>query len=62
MAGLQGKQTDDPAVNQVIVKLTSAENELLNKCTWELRLSKSDVVRKGIELVYSTLVGTNKPA
>nr|DAF88459.1 MAG TPA: NikA, BACTERIAL CONJUGATION, RELAXASE, DNA [Siphoviridae sp. ctdHi7] len=37
------------------LKITEAENDLLNKCVSETGRSKTDIVVKGIALVYKEL-------
>lgn len=39
----------------VNLKITEAVNDLLNKCVSETGCTKTDIVTKGIELVYKEL-------
>ena len=46
------KLTDNPAKNQFRVRLTDEELQKLNECTEYYNLSKSDVLRKGIDTLH----------
>lgn len=50
-----GRPTDNPATNQFRVRLTDSELKKLNYCSEKLGMNKSDVVRKGIDLVFNEL-------
>ncbi len=50
--GKMGRPTENPAKNQFRVRLTDGELEKLNECTQYYQLSKSDVIRKGIDKLY----------
>ncbi len=53
MAGIPGRHNpDDPARNQLKVKLTDSELDKLNECIQLTGKSKSDIVREGINEVY----------
>lgn len=52
MSPRTGRPTDDPKKNQYRIRLSDKEVEMLEICCRKTRLSKSDVVRRGIELVY----------
>ena len=49
-----GRPTGDRTVN-IHLKLSPAENELLEKCVAQSGKKKTDVVVKGIALVYKEL-------
>lgn len=55
MAKKIGRPTDSPATNQLRIRLTDDELRKLNVCSETLGMSKSDVVRKGIDLVFGGL-------
>ena len=48
----RGRPTKDPKNNQYRIRLSDREVELLEFCCEKTGLSKSDIVRKGIEKVY----------
>ncbi len=50
-----GRPTENPATNQFRVRLTNDDLEKLNKCSDILGINKSDVIRKGIDLVHKGL-------
>ena len=50
-----GRPTDAPKKNQHRIRLTDKELEMLEYCCKETGLSKSDIVRQGIEKVYNGL-------
>lgn len=55
MAKKIGRPTDSPATNQLRIRLTDDELRKLNVCSEVFGMSKSDVVRKGIDLVFGGL-------
>ena len=50
-----GRPTDNPADIQLRIRLTKDDHEKLKECAERLNKNKSDVVRKGIDLVYQGL-------
>ena len=50
-----GRPTDDPAVNQFRIRLTDNELNKLKECSEQLNISKSDVLRKGLDKVHKGL-------
>lgn len=55
MSPRTGRPTDDPKNNQYRIRLSDKEVDMLEYCCMETGLSKSDIVRQGIENVYSKL-------
>lgn len=55
MAKKIGRPTDSPATNQLRIRLTDNELNKLNACSESLGINKSDIVRKGIDLVFNGL-------
>lgn len=53
--GKMGRPTEDPARNQFRVRLTDSELEKLNECKEYYKLSKSDVLRKGIDTLHQSI-------
>ena len=53
--GKMGIPTDAPAKNQFRIRLTDEELKKLNECTEAYGLSKSDVIRKGIENLHENI-------
>lgn len=47
-----GRPTDAPKINNYRIRMTDHELQMLNTCCEMLNLSKADIIRKGIELVY----------
>jgi len=47
--------SDDSMKDRIFIRVNSETKEKLDKCTEKLELTRSDVVRKGIEMVYDTL-------
>ncbi len=50
-----GRPTDNPKNTMFRVRIDDITKEKLNVSAETLKISKSDVVRKGIEMVYDTL-------
>lgn len=55
MVKKMGRPTSDPKINQTRIRMSDEDLEILNTCCKELNLSKTDVIRKGIRLVYESL-------
>lgn len=52
MTGKKGRPTNNPAKNQLRIRLTDDDCERLEACSKALGINKSDVVRLGIDRVY----------
>ncbi len=52
MSPRTGRPTSDPKNNQFRIRLSDKEVEMLEYCCKKTGLSKSDIVRRGIERVY----------
>lgn len=52
MSPRTGRPTNDPKNNQYRIRLSDKEVEMLAFCCEKTGLSKSDIVRRGIEKVY----------
>ncbi len=50
-----GRPTDNPKNGQVKIRLDESTETKLIKCTEKLNLTKSDVIRRGIDKVYDEL-------
>lgn len=50
-----GRPTTNPRTNQLRIRLSDNELQLLEKCCAETCMNKTEVVIKGIELVYSEI-------
>lgn len=50
-----GRPTENPRTNQLRIRLSDNELQLLEKCCTEADMNKTEVVVKGIELVYSEI-------
>lgn len=57
MAKKMGRPTDNPATNQLRIRLTDDELSKLNECCDRLGQSKSDIVRRGIDIIHADLKG-----
>lgn len=55
MAEKRGRHTDNPAVNRIVARLTDDEMKELVKCENELKMSRSDVLRRGIHIQYGEI-------
>lgn len=55
MEGKKGRPTDSPKVVQTRIRMTKEESEKLNECSKKLNISKTEVVVKGIEMIYEKL-------
>ena len=55
MAEIRGRHTNNPAKNKFLVKLTDDELNRLNECAKEKKISKSEVIRQGINKIFSEL-------
>lgn len=45
----------DPKRNDTRIRLTDKEREKLNICSKKTGMTKSDIIRKGIDLVYESV-------
>lgn len=52
MSPRTGRPTSEPKNNQYRIRLSDKEVEMLEVCCEKTGLSKSDIVRKGIEKIY----------
>lgn len=52
MSPRTGRPTEDPKKNRFELRISDKENEMLEYCMKETGMSRADVVRRGIELVY----------
>ena len=55
MAKKMGRPTENPAVNQLRIRLTDSELGELEKCCELSGKSKTDIVRQGIRAIYEDL-------
>ena len=44
-----------PAKNRIVAVLTDEQVDELDACCWELRWTRTDVIREGISRVFKTL-------
>jgi hypothetical protein len=47
--------SDDSMTDRIFVRVSKETKEKLDECTKELDTSRSDVVRKGIDMVHDSL-------
>lgn len=47
--------SDETMTDRLFVRVNKETLSRLNECTQELEISRSDVVRKGIDMVYESL-------
>lgn len=50
-----GRPTNDPKIHTQVIRLTESELKKLEECSEKMGLSKTDVLRKGIEWLHSQL-------
>ncbi len=50
-----GRPTENPKGNYTGIRLSDDENKKLNFCMKETGMTKTDVLRKGIDLVYQEI-------
>lgn len=55
-----GRKTNDPAKNRLGFLFTDRQVDMLDKCAYELRMTRTDVVRKGIEKMYQEVFENEK--
>ena len=51
----RGRPTNNPRVLQTRIRMTQEEAEMLEKCAKTLDLTKTDVIIKGIQLVFESI-------
>lgn len=57
MAPAHGRPpSKDPKRNDTRIRLTDSEREKLNFCAEKTGMTKADIIRKGIDLVYQETV------
>lgn len=47
--------SDDPLTDRIFIRVSKETQAKLNACTQTLKMTRSDVVRKGIDLMYDSL-------
>lgn len=47
--------SDDPLTDRIFIRVSKETQAKLNECTQALQLTRSDIVRKGIDMVYDSL-------
>lgn len=47
-----GRPTEDPKKHETRIRMSDREVEMLEICCKKTGMTKADVIRKGIELVY----------
>lgn len=47
--------SDNPMTDRIFIRVNKETKEMLDTCTKDLNVTRSDVVRTGIELVYKAL-------
>ena len=55
MSPRTGRPTEDPKRKRFELRVSDKENEMLEFCMKETRMSRADVIRRGIELVYKEI-------
>lgn len=50
-----GRPTDNPRINNYRIRMTDEELKKMEICCEKTGLSKADVIRKGIDLVYQEI-------
>lgn len=50
-----GRPTENPKDIVIRARITEKENQMLNECVEKLRMTKTDIIVKGIELIYEKL-------
>lgn len=51
----KSKQIEDPKVLSTRVRLSEKDIKKLKTCAEQLKITKSEVIRKGIDIVYKNL-------
>ncbi len=52
MSPRTGRPTEDPKSKRFELRISERENEMLEFCIKETGMSRADIIRRGIELVY----------
>lgn len=52
MSPKMGRPTEDPKKHETRIRMSDREVEMLEICCKKTGMTKADVIRKGIELVY----------
>ena len=60
MAGVGRPPSEHPAINQLRIRLTDEELARLNACSKAYGTTKSNVVRRGIDILYNDLQGNER--
>ena len=50
-----GRPTENPKDIVIRARITEKENQMLNECVNKLGMTKTDIIVKGIELVYKEI-------
>lgn len=57
MSPRTGRPTTDPKKHETRIRMSDKEIEMLEICCKKTGLTKADVIRQGIELVYKQVTG-----
>ena len=57
MSPRTGRPTTDPKKHETRIRMSDREIEMLEICCKKTGLTKADVIRQGIELVYKQVTG-----
>lgn len=52
MSPRTGRPTEDPKKHETRIRMSDREIEMLEFCCMKTAMTKADVIRRGIELVY----------
>ena len=60
MSPRTGRPTDNPKKVRLEVRLTENQAEMLTECAKNLKLTKADVIVRGIEEIYQAMGRVNR--
>ncbi len=60
MSPRTGRPTDNPKKVRLEVRLTENQAEMLTECAKNLKLTKTDVIVRGIEEIYQAMGRVNR--
>ena len=55
MSPKMGRPTDDPKTHETRIRMSDNDVEMLKICCEQMGMTKSDVIRLGVKLVYESL-------
>jgi len=60
MSPKKGRPTDDPKTHETRIRMSDEDLRLLNYCAEKTGMTKADIIRRGVRLVYQEVCEKEK--